>query len=55
MKIDIEFIDNKGFLHFKVGKSKKAVLEFIKKLRGGTAINWLSKNKVHISQQYCKK
>jgi len=54
MKISVELIDGKGFIHFKVGKSKKAVLNFIEKLRQGTEINWLSKNHLFISQQYCK-
>lgn len=54
MKISVEFIDNKGFIHFETGKSKKAVLELIGKMKEKTEVRWLSKNSVFISQQYCK-
>ena len=51
MKIDIQFIDSNGFIHFEKGKSKKAVLNFCKRLHPNTEIRW-SKKSVFISQQY---
>jgi len=54
MKISIQFIDEKGFIHFEVGKSKKKVLDFIEKLREGTEVKWLDGNRLFISQQYVR-
>ena len=36
MKIEIQFVDSKGFIHFEKGKSKKAVLNFCKHLHPNT-------------------
>lgn len=54
MKITVEFIDQKGFWHLKICKSKKLIQQWIKALHPQTCINWISKNRVLISQQYCQ-
>lgn len=54
MKISVEFIDHKGFWHLKVGRSKKAIIDFFKLLKAGSSITWTAKNRCVISQQYCK-
>lgn len=54
MRINIRIIDNKGFIHFEIGKSKKLVLDFINKLKENTEVRWLSKDNLFISQQYTK-
>ena len=53
MKITVEFINHKGFWRVFTVKSKKLLLETINALAQGTSVKWLSKNRVHISQQYC--
>lgn len=55
MKIDVEFIDSKGFWHKKTAKSKSLLLKWLKALKEGTAIRWKSKNSVWVSQQYLQK
>lgn len=55
MKIRVNFIDSKGFLHFETGKSKKSILQLIKRLATGTDAYWHSKGEVTISQQYVKR
>ncbi len=54
MKIAVNFIDHKGFIHFKTAKSKRLLLDFIQKLKQGTDVYWNDKSKVTISQQYVK-
>jgi len=54
MKINVEFINCKGFWFIRTAKSKKLLLKWLKSLIKGTEIHWKSKNRVLISQQYVK-
>ena len=40
MKIAVNFIDHRGFIHFKIAKSKRLLLDFIQKLKEGTDVYW---------------
>lgn len=42
VKVNMQFIDNKGFIHFATAKSKKRAVESLKTLREGTEIRWAS-------------
>ncbi len=53
MKIQVEFIDHKGFWHLERAKTKKIVQEFFVALKKGSSITWTAKNRCTISQQYC--
>lgn len=55
VKIDVEFIDNKGFWHRKTAKSKKLLLQWLGALIKGTEIRWKSKSSVFVSQQYVRR
>ena len=52
MKVQIQFIDSKGFIHFATAKSKKAAVKSLKTLQEGTEIRWTGKDSVFVSQQY---
>ena len=54
MKIHMELIDNKGFIHFLTANSKKKAMASLKTLKEGTEIRWTSRNEVFVSQQYLK-
>jgi len=54
MRINVEFIDCKGFWHRKTAKSKKLLLLWLKSLMKGTEIHWKNNNSVFVSQQYVK-
>jgi len=55
MKITVEIIDHKGFWHIRRAKSKRLLLQWLKELAKGTEIQWRSKDKLFISQQYLPK
>ena len=52
MKIHVELIDTQGFIHFKQGKSKKLVKQWLAQLKEGTQITWRNEASVFVSQQY---
>jgi len=52
MKIYMQFIDNKGFIHFGVADSKAKAIKSLKTLKEGTEIHWTSPTEVIVSQQY---
>ncbi len=54
MKVHMQFIDNKGFIHFAVANSKKVATESLKTLKEGTEIRWTGRDSVFVSQQYIK-
>ena len=54
MKVHMQLIDNKGFIHFATAKSKTVAVKSLKTLKKGTEIHWTSPNKVIVSQQYLK-
>ena len=54
MKVQMQFIDNKGFIHFGTANSKASAIKSLKTLREGTEIHWTSRNEVFVSQQYIK-
>ena len=54
MKVHMQFIDLKGFIHFATANSKKKAVESLKTLKEGTEIRWTSPNEVFVSQQYIK-
>ena len=54
MKIHMQLIDNKGFIHFLSADNKKKAVESLKTLREGTEIRWISRCDVIVSQQYIK-
>ena len=54
MKVHMQFIDNKGFIHFLMAGSKKKAVKSLKTLKEGTEIRWTSPNQVIVSQQYIK-
>ena len=55
MKINVEFIDCKGFWHRRTAKSKKLLMKWLKLLKEGTEIKWKSNNSVFVSQQYVRR
>ncbi len=54
MKVHMQLIDNKGFIHFASCNSKKKAIESLKTLKKGTEIHWTSPSEVFVSQQYIK-
>lgn len=54
MKISVQIIDTKGFIHFERGKSKSLIKQWLARLKEGTEIRWTGKNSVFVSQQYIK-
>ncbi len=54
MKISVQIIDTQGFIHFKHGKSKKLIQQWLARLKDGTEIRWTSNDSVFVSQQYIK-
>lgn len=54
MKVYMQLIDTKGFIHFGTAKSKQAAIKSLKTLKEGTEIRWTSQNEVIVSQQYIK-
>lgn len=54
MKVEVVFIDRRGMMSFKLGKSKKLVKQFISSLDPRTSVTWLKHNQVQLSQQYIK-
>ena len=54
MKIHMQFIDGKGFIHFGTCNGKKKALASLKTLKDGTEIRWTSPSQVIVSQQYLK-
>ena len=55
MKVYMQFIDHRGFVHFGVADSKAKAIASLKTLKEGTEINWTKKNEVFVSQQYLKR
>lgn len=55
MKIDVQFIDSKGFWHRRTAKSKKLFLKWLKSLKKGTEVKWASNNSVFVNQQYVRR
>ena len=54
MKIDVQFIDHNGFIHFKTGKNKKLVNQWLNSLKRGTEIQWKNPKQLFVSQQYIR-
>lgn len=54
MKVTMQFIDSKGFIHFASCNSKKKAIESLKTLKEGTEIHWTSPNEIIVSQQYLR-
>ena len=54
MKIRMQLIDSKGFIHFATCDSKAKALKSLKTLKEGTEIRWTAPNEVFVSQQYIK-
>jgi len=54
MKVHMQLIDNKGFVHFLSCKSKRKAIESLSTLKKGTEIRWTKPNEVFVSQQYLK-
>lgn len=54
MKIEVEFINHKGFWRLYIAKSKMHVRNIMAALKQGTTITWTKKNHCVISQQYIK-
>ena len=54
MKVHMQFIDHKGFIHFATAGSKNKAIQSFKALRTGTEIYWTSPSEVTVSQQYLK-
>lgn len=54
MKIEMQFIDSKGFIHFATCNDKRKAVESLKALKEGTEIRWTSPSTVIVSQQYLK-
>ena len=54
MKVHMQLIDNKGFIHFLVANSRKRAVESLKTLKEGTEIRWTDRANVIVSQQYIK-
>ena len=54
MKIHLQFIDNKGFIHFASCNGKRKAIESLKFLKQGTEIRWTGPDTVFVSQQYIK-
>ncbi len=54
MKVHMQLIDNKGFIHFGTAKSKAVAIKSLKTLKEGTEIRWTSPTEVFVSQQYLK-
>lgn len=54
MRITMEFIDTKGFMHIKSCNGKQKAIESLKALHPQTEINWTTNNHVIVSQQYIK-
>jgi hypothetical protein len=55
MRINVEFIDSKGFWHKEIFKTKSELLKWVKALKKGTEIYWKNKNSICVSQQYLSK
>ncbi len=55
MKITVEFISQKGFWRLGHFTTKQLFQQWFKALRPETSIYWMSKNRVSVSQQYCRK
>ncbi len=55
MIITVEFISQKGFWRLGTFKTKNLVKQWLKALHPETCIKWMSKNRVSVSQQYCRK
>ena len=53
MEITVEFISQKGFWQLGHFKTKILFQQWIKALHPQTAVCWMSKNRVSVSQQYC--
>jgi len=53
MKVNIQFVDTKGFIHFQSAEKDK-LIEMLSMLHKDTVVKWLSKNEIFISQQYVK-
>jgi len=54
MKVEVIFIDRRGMMSFRLGKSKKLVRQWIDSLDPRTSVTWLQHNQVQLSQQYIK-
>lgn len=54
MKVHMQFIDNKGFIHFLQADNKAKAVKSLKTLKEGTEIRWTAPNQVIVSQQYLK-
>ena len=55
MQVHMQFIDNRGFIHFATCPSKAKALKSLKTLKEGTEIYWTSPAEVLVSQQYLRK
>lgn len=54
MKVHMQFIDRKGFIHFATADNKGSAVKSLKTLKEGTEIRWTSPSEVIVSQQYIK-
>lgn len=54
MKVHMQFIDDKGFIHFATANNKKDAIKSLATLKEGTEVRWTSHNGVIVSQQYLK-
>lgn len=52
MKIEVQIIDAHGFIHFRAGKSKRLVRQWLVQLKEGTEIYWVNNRTVFVGQQY---
>lgn len=55
MKVNMQFIDQKGFIHFGTAGSKAKAVKSPKTLKEGTEIRWTSPSEVIVSQQYLRR
>ena len=55
MKINVEFINCKGFWFQRTALSKKLLMQWLKSLAKGTEIKWKSKSSIFVSQQYVRR
>ena len=55
MKVNMQFIDQKGFIHFGTYDSKAKAVKSLETLKEGTEIRWTSPSEVIVSQQYIRR
>ena len=54
MKVHMQLIDKRGFIHFGTADSKAKAIKSLKTLKEGTQITWTKRDEVFVSQQYLK-